>query len=86
MVNRVKKMGRISGAISDMSRTLLGKNLSRAVSGQAVNAITPSYSDLVPMKKGSKGAIKKKTVKALRHKGEVVLTAGQVKLFKKLMK
>ena len=84
MVNRVKKMGRISGAISDMSKTLLGKNLSRAVSDRAVGAVESS--SLVPMKNGSKGAIKRKTVPALLHKGEVVLTAGQVKMLKKLMK
>jgi hypothetical protein len=85
MVNHVKKAGRWVNAISAGSKTLLGKNLSRAVSGQAVNAITPSYSDLVPMKKGSKGAIKKKTVPALLHKGEVVLTASQVKTLKKIL-
>ena len=84
MVNRVKKMGRFVGAISDASKTLLGKNLSRAVSGRAVDAVNST--SLVPMKKGSKGAIKKKTVPALLHKGEVVLTAGQVKALAKLLK
>ena len=40
MVNRVKKMARISGAISGMSRTLLGKNVSRAISqGASKNII-----------------------------------------------
>ena len=86
MVNRVKKMGRITGAISDASKTLLGKNLSRAISDKAVGAVeTYPLVPLVPMKNGSKGAIKKKTVPALLHKGEVVLTAGQVKMLKKLM-
>ena len=84
MVNRVKKLGRVVQGISDASKTLLGKNLSRAVSGRAVDMV--SMGDLTPMKKGSKRAIKKKTVPALLHKGEVVLTAGQVKLFRKLMK
>ena len=83
MVNRVKKMGRFVGAISDASKTLLGKNLSRAVSGRAVDAVNAT--SLVPMKKGSKGAIKKKTVPALLHKGEVVLTAGQVKSLRKIL-
>jgi hypothetical protein len=83
MVNRVKKMDRISGAISDMSRTLLGKNLSRAVSDRAVEGVNSS--SLVPMKNGSKGAIKRKTVPALLHKGEVVLTAGQVKSLRKIL-
>ena len=39
MVNRVKKMERISHAISGMSKTLLGKNLSRAVSGGATHQV-----------------------------------------------
>ena len=87
MVNRVKKMERIAGAISDTSRTLLGKNISRALSGRGVEAIqsTAPSTYLTPMKNGSKGAIKKKTVPALLHKGEVVLTAGQVKMLKKLI-
>ena len=83
MVNRVKKMGRITGAISNMSGTLLGKNLSRAISNKATGAVN-AY-PLVPMKMGSKGAIKKKTVPALLHKGEVVLTASQVKSLKKIL-
>lgn len=83
MVNRVKKMDRWTGAISDASRTLLGKNLSRAVSQKAVEGVQ-SY-PLTPMKMGSKGAIKKKTVPALLHKGEVVLTAGQVKSLRKIL-
>jgi len=86
MVNRMKKLARVTQGISDASKTLLGKNLSRAVSGRAVDIITPSYTDLVPMKNGSKGKITKKKVPALLHKGEVVLTAGQVKMLSKLLK
>ena len=41
---------------------------------------------LVPMKMGSKRAIKKAKVPALLHRGEVVLTAGQVKALKKILK
>jgi hypothetical protein len=40
----------------------------------------------VPMKNGSKGVIKRKTVPALLHKGEVVMTAGEVKMLKKILK
>ena len=83
MVNRVKKMGRWTGAISDASKELLGKNLSRAISDKAVGAVQ-AY-PLTPMKNGSKGPIKKKTVPALLHKGEVVMTASQVKALKKLL-
>ena len=39
MVNRMKKMGRISSGISNTSRTLLGKNVSRAISGAATNQV-----------------------------------------------
>lgn len=87
MVNRVKKMERVSGAISDMSRTLLGKNLSRAISSKAVSGVEAiPVSSLTPMKMGSKGVIKKAKVPAMLHKGEVVLTAGEVKMLKKILK
>jgi hypothetical protein len=43
MVNRVKKMGRITGGISAGSRTLLGKSLSRAVNDRAKTAVYQSY-------------------------------------------
>ena len=41
---------------------------------------------MIQMKNGSKGTIKKRVQKALLHRGEVVLTAGQVKNLKKLLK
>jgi len=82
MVNRVKKMGRISGAISDMSNTLLGKNLSRALSNTASNQV--NMAGAVPMFK--KGGKIKKTGLIKAHKGEVVLSAPTVKTLKRLMK
>lgn len=86
MVNRVKKLARVTQGISDASKTLLGKNLSRAISQKAVEGVqSVPVSSLTPMKMGSKGAIKKKTVPALLHKGEVVMTAGQVKALKKIL-
>ncbi len=39
MVNRIKKMGRVIGAIKSGSRQLLGKDLSRAVSSGAVGQV-----------------------------------------------
>jgi hypothetical protein len=83
----MKKLARVTEGISDASRTLLGKNLSRAISDKAVGAVE-SYptASLVPMKMGSKGVIKKAKVPAMLHKGEVVLTAGQVKALKKILK
>ena len=83
----MKKLARVTEGISDASKTLLGKNLSRAVSQKAVEGVkSVPVSALTPMKNGSKGVIKKKTVPALLHKGEVVLTAGQVKALSKLLK
>ena len=52
MVNRVKKMERISGAISGMSKTLLGKSISRAISGVGVkniNAASDAYASPNPI-------------------------------------
>jgi len=82
MVNRVKKMGRITGAIADASQTLLGKNLSRALSNTASNQV--GMAGAIPMfKKGGKIT---KTGKIIAHKGEVVLSASTVKSLKRLMK
>ena len=61
MVNRIKKMGRISGAISDMSRTLLGKNVSRAISGAGVKQIH-AYSTPNPIPGYRKGGKVKEPV------------------------
>ena len=82
MVNRVKKMGRITGAIADASQTLLGKQLSRALSNTASNQV--SMAGAVPMfKKGGK-ITKTGVIKA--HRGEVVLSAPTVKALKRIMK
>jgi len=87
MVNRMKKLDRISHGIADAAQTLLGKKVSRSISGAAANQVKMAgYAPMIPMKNGSKGTIKKKTQKALLHRGEVVLTAGQVKSLKKLLK
>ena len=43
MPNRVKKVGRWTGAISAGSKTLLGKNLSRAINDRAKTAVYQSY-------------------------------------------
>jgi len=80
MVNRVKKMARISGAISDMSKTLLGKNLSRAINQGAIAASTPN-----PIPGYKKGGRVKRTGLARVHKGEVVLTKSAAKSLRKLL-
>ena len=82
MVNRVKKMGRISGAIAGTSRNLLGKNVSRAVSGAAANQI--KMAGYIPAFK--MGGTAKKTGLARVHKGELVITAAAHKALKKIMK
>ena len=77
MVNRIKKIGRYIGAITEGSKMLTGKKLGRALNERAVGAVSmPSY------KKGGKV---KKTGPARLHKGEVVLKASVVKALKKLM-
>jgi hypothetical protein len=82
MVNRMKKMGRISTGIANTSRTLLGKNVSRAVSGAAANQVKMAGS--VPFFKN--GGRVKKTGIAKVHKGEVVLTKSAAITLKKLLK
>ena len=84
MVNRVKKMQRISGAISGMSKTLLGKNLSRAVSSGAVDQVNALASPN-PIPGYKKGGRVRKTGKIYAHKGEVVLTASAAKTLRKLL-
>jgi hypothetical protein len=63
MVNRMKKMGRISSGISNTSRTLLGKNVSRAISGAAANQV--KMAGYIPAFK--KGGTVKKTGQARLH-------------------
>lgn len=83
----MKKLDRITHGIADASQTLLGRKVSRAISGAAANQITMAGSvPMIPMKNGSKGTIKKKKQPAMLHRGEVVLTAGQVKTLKKILK
>ena len=84
MVNRVKKMARISGAISGMSKTLLGKNLSRAVSSGATSQMNALVSPN-PIPGYRKGGRVKRTGIARLHKGEVVLTKTAAKTLKKLL-
>jgi hypothetical protein len=88
MVNRVKKMGRITGAISDASRTLLGKNISRALSGAGVkqiNAASDAYASPNPIPGFKTGGKVRRTGLAKVHKGEVVLTASAAKTLRKLL-
>lgn len=84
MVNRVKKMARISGAISDMSKTLIGKNLSRAINQGAIDSAN-AYASPNPIPGYRKGGRVKRTGLARVHKGEVVLTASAAKSLRKLL-
>ena len=84
MVNRIKKMGRVIGAIKSGSRQLLGKDISRAVSGAAVGQINAAASPN-PIPGYKKGGRVKKTGIARVHKGEVVLTKSAAKTLKKLL-
>ena len=84
MVNRVKKMARISGAISDMSKTLIGKNLSRAINQGAIDSAN-AYASPNPITGYRTGGRVKRTGLARVHKGEVVLTASAAKSLRKLL-
>ena len=85
MVNRIKKMGRVIGAIKSGSRQLLGKDLSRAVSSGAVGQVN-ALSSPNPIPGYRKGGKVKRTGLARVHKGEVVLTASAAKTLRKLLK
>jgi len=78
MVARAKKALKWVDTLKTGSKMLLGKDLSRAVSDRAVQAVSPS----MPMYK--KGGVVKKTTVAMVHKGEKVLTMAQRKALKKL--
>jgi len=84
MVNRIKKMGRVIGAIKSGSRQLLGKDLSRAVSSGAVGQVN-ALSSPNPIPGYKKGGKVKRTGIARVHKGEVVLTASAAKTLRKLL-
>lgn len=78
MVARVKKALKWVGAVKEGSKMLLGKDLSRAVSSRAVDAVKatpPSY---------AKGGVVRRTGMAKVHKGEKVLTMAQRKALAKL--
>lgn len=82
MVNRMKKLDRISSGIAGAAQNLLGKQVSRAISGAAANQVKMAGS--VPMYK--KGGKVRKTGLAVVHKGELVLTPQQRKTLKKILK
>ena len=76
MVNRVKKMGRITGGIRDGARTLIGNRLINDANNKARTQIA-SY---------AKGGVIKRTGLARVHKGEIVINSSTAKALKKLMK
>ena len=80
-VSSANKMQKYATALSNVSRTLLGKNLSRAVSNRAVDSVNSSA-----MPSYKKGGKVRRTGKAKLHKGEVVLNTKTVAALKKLMK
>ena len=80
----LKKMGRIAGAISGMSKTLIGKNLSRAINQGAIDSANV-YASPNPIPGFKKGGKVKRTGLARVHKGEVVLTASTAKALRKLL-
>jgi hypothetical protein len=85
MVNRIKKMGRVIGAIKSGSRQLLGKDLSRAVSSAGIKQVN-AYASPNPIPGFKKGGRVKRNMIARVHKNEVVLTASAAKTLRKLLK
>lgn len=83
MVNRQKKAMSWIETVKGGAKSLLGKDLSRAVSQRAVSALAPS-----PMASPAQykvGGKVRKTGMALVHKGEKVLTAKQHATLKKIL-
>jgi hypothetical protein len=79
MVNYRKKALKFVDTAKDVSRALLGKDLSQAVNKRAVQAVQAPMSF-------AKGGKVPRTGMAKVHKGEVVLTAKQAASMKKLLK
>ena len=76
MVNRVKKMGRITGGIRDGARTLIGNRLINDANSKA-RAQIQSY---------AVGGTVKRTGLAKVHKNEIVIPAKTAKMLKRIMK
>ena len=76
MVNRMKKMGRITGGIRDGARTLIGNRLINDANNKARSQVQ-SY---------AKGGVIKRTGLIRAHKGEIVINAKTAKALKGLMK
>ncbi len=76
MVNRMKKMGRVTRGIRDGARTLIGNKLINDANTKARSQIQ-SY---------AVGGVIKRTGVIKAHKGEIVIPASTAKVLKKLMK
>ncbi len=76
MVNRVKKMGRITGGIRDGARTLIGNRLINDANSKLRSKVQ-SY---------AVGGTVKRTGLARLHKGELVITAAAHNALKKIIK
>jgi hypothetical protein len=81
MVNRQKKAMSWIETVKGGAKSLLGKDLSRAVSQRAVSAVTPASPASY-----AKGGVVKRTGMAKVHKNELVLTAKQRTALKKMLK
>ena len=82
MVNRSKKALIWTDTIASGARNLMGKQVSRSLSGATANQIKMAGTvPLVGMYK--KGGTVKKTGIALVHKGELIIPASKVKSVKK---
>lgn len=82
MVNRQKKAMSWIETVKGGAKSLLGKDLSRAVSQRATQAVAGPMASPASF---AKGGMVKKTGLAKVHKGEKVLTARQHATLKKLL-
>ena len=76
MVNRMKKMGRVTRGIRDGARTLLGNRLINDANSKARSKIQ-SY---------AVGGVIKRTGVIKAHKGEIVINAKTARALKSIMK
>lgn len=81
MAKKQPKVLRFINTLKKGYNSLLGKELAGAINKKAVGAV-----GMIPVPSMKKGGIVKKTGLVRMHKGEVVLTVGQRKALKKLIK
>ncbi len=81
MAKKQPKALRFINTLKKGYNALLGKELAGAINKKAVGAV-----GMIPVPSMKKGGVVKRTGLIRAHKGEVVITTGQRKALKKLLK